>query len=175
MRLPHLSICHVNSHPPNYSPSDPPLVFPPLAKLALRAGSAREWFPPLERLGSCAASPSKLKSLKLPGPVIDATPASLIQTLCNLVDLNINNCYGRTGEGPCIFKLNDDDVTKLVMLLPQLESLLLKRPCSDNTCATTVACLLPISVHCVKLRVLAVHFNAGGNRNDWYFSVPSIV
>jgi len=77
--------------PPSYSPSDLPPVSPPLTKLALRAGFVREWFPLLERLGSCAASPSKLKSLKLPGPVVDTTSASLIQTFRNLVDLNINS------------------------------------------------------------------------------------
>lgn len=61
--------------------------------------------------------------------------------------------------GQCTFRLNNDDVTKLAMALPQLESLLLGYPCSQNTCATTVACLLPISVYCVKLRELEIHFN----------------
>jgi hypothetical protein len=45
------------------------------------------------------------------------------------------------------------------MALSQLESLLLGYPCFDNTCATTVACLLQISVHCLKLRSLQIHFN----------------
>jgi len=176
MRLPHLSTCHIDGPPPSYSPSDLPLIFPPLTNLALRAGFVREWLPLLERLGSCSMPPSKvkesLKSLKFPSPVVDATSTSLIQTFCNLVDLNVDSsCSRRTGEGPCIFKLNDDNVTKLVMALPQLESLLLGRPCSDNTCATTVACLLQISVHCVKLRTLGIHFNTTNIADDlWNIS-----
>jgi len=163
IRLPHLTTCHIDGPPPSSSPSDP-LVFPPLTKLALRAGSVREWVPLLERLGSCVVPSSKvkgsLKSLRLPSPIIDATSASIIQTFRNLVDLKVDrSCYGRGGESQCIFKLNNDDVTKLVMTLSQLDSLLLGRPCSNNTCATTVACLLPISVHCVGLRTLAIHFN----------------
>jgi len=164
IRLPHLSTCHVDGPPPSYSPPDPPFVFPPLTKLGLIEGSVREWLPLLERLGSCAVPLSKvkesLKILRLPSPVIDITSASLIQTFRNLVDLNVDrSCNGRDAEGPCIFKLNNDDVTELVMTLSQLEFLLLGRPCSNNTCATTVACLLPISVHCVKLRTPEVHFN----------------
>ena len=47
----------------------------------------------------------------------------------------------------------------MTMALPQLQSLLLGYPCGKNTCATTVACLLPISVHCPKLQSLNIHFN----------------
>ena len=160
IRLPHLTTCHIDGPPPNYSSSDPP-VFPPLTNLALRAGSVRQWLPLLERLGVPSSKVKEsLKSLRLPISIIDVTSASMIQTFRNLVDLNVDRrCYGRGGEGQCIFKLNNDDVTELVMALSQLESLLLGRPCSDNTCTTTVACLLPISVHCVKLQKLAIHFN----------------
>ena len=172
IRLPHLSTCHIDGPPPTHSPSDLPLVFPPLTNLALRAGFVREWLPLLERLGSCMVPPSKvkesLKSLRLPCPVIGAASASLIQTFRNLVDLNVDrDCRGTGGEAQCIFKLNNDDVTKLVMALPQLESLLLGRPCSNNTCATTAACLLQISVHCVKLQTLAVHFNTTNIVDDF--------
>jgi len=41
----------------------------------------------------------------------------------------------------------------------RLESLFFGYPCRDNTCPTTVACLLPISVYCVKLKALRIHFS----------------
>ena len=85
-----------------------------------------------------------------------------------MVNLKIDvSCRGGGGEAQCIFKLNNDHVTKLVMALPQLEFLLLGRPCSNNTCATTVACLLPISVHCVGLQELKIHFNATNIVDDF--------
>ena len=31
--------------------------------------------------------------------------------------------------------------------------------CHENACATNIACLLLISVHCVKLEELEIHFN----------------
>ena len=45
------------------------------------------------------------------------------------------------------------------MALTQIESLLFGRGCFENTCSTTVACLLPISVYCVKLGDPEIHFN----------------
>ena len=45
------------------------------------------------------------------------------------------------------------------MALSQLEFLLLGNTCPENTCATIVACLLLISVYCLKLGRLEVHFN----------------
>lgn len=45
------------------------------------------------------------------------------------------------------------------MALPRLEQLFLGRPCFENACATAAACLLPLSIHCVKLQELEIHFN----------------
>ena len=91
---------------------------------------------------------------------IGASFVSTIQCFRNLVRLNIGvYCPGEPDRGECIFNLNDDDIAGLAMALIQLKSLLLGRACSKNTCLTTIACLLPISVHCSKLEELDIHFN----------------
>ena len=69
------------------------------------------------------------------------------------------DCHREVHNGPCVFKLNNDNVSELVMALPRLDFLLLGYPCNKNTCATTVACLLPISVHCAGLQSPEIHFN----------------
>jgi len=92
------------------------------------------------------------------GPIIDISFTSTIRMFHNLVFLNVQvHCHG--SEGRCTFKLNNDNVAELAMALRRLRSLLLGRACPDNTCATTVACLLPISVYCLDLRELEIHFN----------------
>ena len=97
------------------------------------------------------------------GFIIDASFTSPIQKFRNLFQLRVRVCcHG----GRCTFRLNNDDVTKLVMALPQLGDLLLGFPCAENTCATTAACLLSISVYCVKLGALEVHFNTTNIVND---------
>jgi len=171
IRLPHLRTCHIEGPPPSYSASHLPLIFPPLTEFVVRADAARGWLSLLELLGGCVAPLSKVKeslrSLRLPSPTIDAPFASLIQTFRNLANLNIDrSCYPRGGEGQCIFKLNNDHVTELAVALPRLELLVLGRPCFDNTCTTTVACLLSISVYCVKLRSLEIHFNTANIVDD---------
>ena len=166
-QLPHLRICHTESPPPIHSIPHSPLVFSPLIELELGKDTACEWLSLLKCLGGCVGPLSKIKEslkfLKLPSPTIDASAVSTIQTFHNLVDLTMRtDCHERR----CIFKLNDDDITELAMALPQLEFLLLGRPCSRNTCTTTVACLLQISVHCVRLQGLEIHFNTTNIIND---------
>jgi len=173
IRLPHLRIWRVKGPPPSYSASSLPLLFPPLVEITLGEGAARGWLSLFERLED-RGSPTQtitplsgvrksLKSLKInniPGLTIDVSFTSPIQIFRNLVDLNVLvSCHNSRNEGQCSFKLNNDDVTKLAIALPRLESLLLGHPCYEDTCATTVACLLPISIHCVKLRKLEIHFN----------------
>ena len=60
---------------------------------------------------------------------------------------------------PCIFQLTDDDMENLAIALPHLESLRLGKSCIFDTCKTTVAALMSISVHCMGLTVLETHFN----------------
>jgi hypothetical protein len=104
-----------------------------------------------------------LKTLRIENPtgLIDVSFTSPIQMFRNLVNLAAEvYCHDGNGEGQCNFKLDNNQVTRLAMALPQLEFLLLGNACFENTCATTVACLLPISVHRIKLRRLGTHPNA---------------
>ena len=142
-------------------------------KLTLGGSSAREWFSLFKRLeGDIPAAQGvtplsrvkeSLKSLDIkncPNLIIDAHFASPIWMFRNLVTLNVGaSCRNIKDDNRCIFKLNNDEVTKLAMALPQLQCLVLGDPCPANTCATTIACLLQISIHCIELQKLKVHFN----------------
>ena len=97
-----------------------------------------------------------LNTENFPEPTIDPSFTSVIQTFRNMVYLNVA-VVCRNGQ--CVFNLNNDDVAELAMALPRLEFLLLGYPCDKNTCATTVACLLPLSVRCARLQSLWIHFN----------------
>ena len=108
-----------------------------------------------------------MKFLAIEGPFSTNTGASVIspiKSFRNLVYLTVDD-----DEGQCTFKLNNDDVTELAIALPQLESLLLVRPCYENTCPITVACLLSISVHCVMLEELTIHFNTANIVGDFRY------
>jgi len=99
---------------------------------------------------------------------IDPPFVSWIQCFRNLVYLDVGDfCDQRSDNGKCSFTLNNDNITELAMVLTQLESLILGAPCSENTCLTTVACLLAISVHCNKLKKLMIHFNTTNIVDDF--------
>lgn len=180
IRLPNLRTWHVECPPPNYSSSSLPPVFPPLTGFALGGGAACRWLSLFGRLEASVsltrgmAPLSKTKeSLQFLGventlnPVINVAFTSPIQTFHNLVSLRVEvYCHGKDGKGYCAFKLNNDDVAELAVALPQLEFLLLGHPCSENTCATTAACLLSISVYCPELEVLEIHFNTTNIADD---------
>ena len=59
----------------------------------------------------------------------------------------------------CVFRLTDGDVKILAIALPRLQSLQLGRVCIYNTCNTTIASLMSISIHCSDLAYLQIHFN----------------
>ena len=173
--LPHLRTWRVEGPPPTYSTSRLPLVFPPLAEFTLGKGAARGWLSLFERLERGASATQgvtplakvkgSLKYLEVldfstPCPIVGGSYASTVQIFWNLAHLDVGiNCPCEYNEGQCTFKLNDDNVTEFATALSQLETLFLGRPCFQNTCATTVACLLPISVRCPKLEELEIHFN----------------
>jgi len=173
LQLPHLRTWSTRDPPPTYSVSTLPPAFPPLVRFTLWDGVARGWLSLFKRLEDRApttqgpTSLSKVReSLKYlsienhRGTVTDISLTSIIQGFRNLVYLHVNAyCNDTENGGKCTFKLNNDNVTELAMALPRLECLCLGRPCPGNTCATTVACLLPISVHCTKLARLEVHLN----------------
>ena len=171
IRFPHLCIWRIEGPPPSYSPSSLPLVFPPLTELTLGGGVTCGWLSLFRRLEDSASTTrgvtplsevkKSLKSLdvKNPSPIIDVSFISAAQIFQNLAYLGVgNNCRGGDEVNECAFRINDDDVARLATALPRLESIFLGSPCPNNTCATTVACLLQISVRCLKLRELTIHF-----------------
>ena len=180
IHLPHLRTWRIHSPPPTYPTSSLPLVFPPLRELTLGDGAACGWLPLLRRLEDGASTTQgvtplskakeSLKFLNLEDVSdikIDPSFVSTIQCFRNLVRLNADDFYHHEYDnGQCNFKLNNDNITELATALTQLESLVLGYPCSENTCLTTVACLLPISVHCSKLKKLMIHFNTTNIAND---------
>ena len=181
IHLPHLRTWRIHGPPPTYPASSLPLVFPPLKELTLGKDAACGWFSLLRRLEDGTSTTqgvtplSKAKELLTILNVedmfvikIDPCFASTIQYFRNLVNLNVDvDCPDEDEGGECIFKLNDDNVTELAMVLTQLEFLLLGRACSKNTCLTTVACLLTISVHCSKLKEVSIHFNTTNIVDDF--------
>jgi len=180
IQLPNLHTLSVSGPPPHYPASSLPLIFPPLTGFTLGEGAAREWLSLFKRIEDSVSTTQgmtplsnvkgSLKSLdveNLCGLILNTSFFSQIRTFRNLVQLNIDTyCHDEHGQGQCNFKLNDRDVVELAMALSQLQHLLLGHPCFENTCTTTIACLLQISVHCVKLGVLGVHFNTANIVND---------
>ena len=180
IQLPQLRVWRIEGPPPSYSTSSLTLLFPPLVEFTLGEGAAPEWLSLFKRLEDRASSTQgmtplfrmkgSLESLTVnnsPGLTIDVSFASPIQIFRNLVDLNVLvRCHEEHNEGQCSFKLNDNNVAELAIALPRLEVLLLGHPCRENTCATTVACLFLISVHCVELRKLEIHFNTADIIDD---------
>ena len=175
IQLPNLHTWLTEGPPPIFPPSSLAPVLPPLVHLTLWDSDACGWLPLFQRLerdapaahGSTPLSRMKgsLRSLNVENlfdPVIDASFTSTVQMFHNLISLDVaSRCPDGNGDGDgqCGFELNNDNVAELTMALPQLECLVLGHPCSVNTCATTVACLLQISAYCIKLRRLEIHFN----------------
>lgn len=173
IHLPHLRSWRIDDPPPNYSTLPLPLGFPPLTEFKHGGDAARGWISLFGRLATGVShaqgmtplfktreSMKCLSIINYPSPVIDASFVSPIRIFRNLGHLNVvGRCSYEDIDGQCVFKLNNDDVVKLAMALSQLEFLRLGHPCSKNTCATTAACLLPISVYCVELEMLEIHIN----------------
>jgi len=53
----------------------------------------------------------------------------------------------------------DNDVENLAATLPRLKCLEFSQPCGSNSCNTTVASLMSVSIHCLGLKHLETHFN----------------
>ena len=170
IRLPHLRTWRVGGPPPKYSTSLLPPAFPPLTKFILGKDGIEDHISTTQGVTPLSEVKGSLKSLEVEthlSPILDASFASGIQIFHNLVSLTVDShCHDEDGLGECIFKLSNDDAAELAMALPQLEYLLLGEPCFENTCATTVVCLLPISVYCLKLKQLEIRFNTENIVND---------
>ena len=156
VQLPNLSYWRTTQGPPRIVPTS---IFPSLEKLDIDKEEALPW---LHLFASAASHTNVRQTLKylnyLEDIIIDSTFLSSIAKFRNLVTLQVSTYYcGITGG--CFFHITDNDVKDLAVALPRLEILRLGEPCRWNTCGTTVASLVLISVHCLDLTHLETHFN----------------
>lgn len=164
MQLPNLRQWTIYQGPPRVIPTS---IFPSLEDLRLREPVALPWLHILASHGkgtahATAASHANiretLKSLHCPsGTTIESTLLYSVIKFQNLTKLYMDTyCFN---AGSCIFLLTDGDMENLAAALPRLESLRLGRPCRFNSCNTTIASLLSLSVRCLGLTDLETHFN----------------
>lgn len=149
----------------------PPAPFPSLEELRLGPGGL-PWLhllaahgddqtrdglaPPPAMLNTNVKATLKILNLPRNTPV-DPMLLSLISSFRNLVTLCVENYYCNK-EGSCVFRLTDDDVENLAVTLPSLVSLQLGRVCNSNACHTSLSSLLSVSIHCLGLELLEIHF-----------------
>ena len=158
---------NVSSPPPIALPLS--TSFPPLQMLVLNGKDAHGWVPWLarreRRISDSRGKPIEHAGLKATlthlefcaWVHIDATFTSPCSLFRNLTFLSVQSNCGKTVD--CAFSLTDQDVARLSAALPRLEVLMLGFPCSTNTCRTTIACLLALSVHCKGLHQLRMHLD----------------
>ena len=151
IQLPNLSNWNAIQGPPETIPAS---ILPSIEDIRLDKPEHLPW---LHLLTS--HTNIKLKSLDLPpSSSIGSALLSCVMQFRNLVTLHVGAYYPACTE-ICLFRLTDGDMENLVTALPRLQSLLLGRPCYHNSCNTTLASLVSISVHCLDLVALETHFN----------------
>ena len=178
MKLPNLRVWVTEQEPPEVTelihhgiPDGVTSLFPSLKLLKLRGKAALEWLPLFEAAKS-RSSPWIMAGNSLPAlayhhPTLpmDSSLLSIFLPFTNLVDVDINmGCFFR----PCVSRFTDQDVERLAIALPKLETLSLggEWPCSADTCPTTIRSLLFLSIHCTNLRSLNIHFRMASLRLD---------
>jgi len=175
--LPNLRYWNTTDPPLNYSnsPLPLPLTFPPLTQFYVAGDAGFSWISLFGRLATGVPGVQALtrirESLKElcvgnfdSDPIIDVSFVSPIQMFHNLTFLNVvTGCPNNR----CAFELDDHNVAELTAALPCLAALYLGFPCSRNTCATTITCLLWISVRCLELEDLVIHFNTANIVEDF--------
>ena len=168
VQLPNLSRLRTNQGPPQVTPTP---ALQSLEWFRLQEEGGLSWLrfltsdgkdPFLKGSASTTShTPTRetLKFIDLPnGTIVGSTFLSSIVSFRNLVKILVRNEMYQVADS-CTFRLTDDDMTDLAAALPHLESLRLGSPCYLNTCKTTVASLMSISVHCLDLLILEIHFN----------------
>jgi len=168
MRLPNLSSWRTVQGPPRVIPT---FIFPSLDELRLDKQETLPWLHllPSHQRGtlqngststtSDANTRGTLKTLDLPATTtVDSTLLSSFARFWNLVTLRVRTRRSSGMEG-CTFYFTDNDVENLASALPRLNSLRLGVPCDGGSCSTTIASLMSVSVHCLDLEVLEIHFN----------------
>ena len=177
MKLPNLDIWVTEQGPPQVTdlirhgvPDGVFSLFPSLKGLNLRGEAALGWLTLFEttkdRTPPWIVACDGLVAITyyhhaLP---IDSSLTSRFLPFVDLSDLRIMmGCLFR----PCASRFTDQDVERLAIALPRLEILKLgDRPCSADTCPTTVRSLLSLSIHCTKLEYLNIHFRMANLRAD---------
>lgn len=167
MQLPDLHTWYTVQKPPQTIPTS---IFPSLRLLYLNDHAAAPWLHLLAscgkgilRNGSASATPHSnvretLISLDcLWGTTVDSIFLSSVMEFGNLALLCIHTSCD--DEDSCSFHVTDGDVNDLAAALPRLQTLDLGTPCHHNSCETTVASLLSISIRCLDLTDLCTHFN----------------
>ncbi|KAF9643754.1 hypothetical protein BDM02DRAFT_3122990 [Thelephora ganbajun] len=167
MQLPNLHSWVIVQEPPRTVPTS---IFPSLKDLRIDKPVALPWLHLLAshgkgilRNGSASAIShtnvrETLTSIVCPCSVtINSTLLSSVISFRNLVVLSMITCCSDAGS--CNFHLTDDDMENLAVTLPRLVTLRFGLACRFNSCNTTVASLLMISVHCLDLVTLETHFN----------------
>lgn len=165
-KLSNLSIWRTSQGPPEAVRTST-VIRLPLEGLCLDKTEALPWLDLLasHENGPESETPSTnarntLTSLVIDFPqptAIDSNFLSPITKFWNLVTLCVGSICPM--EGVCAFRLTDVDIEKLAIALPRLSSLELGHPCSSDTCNNTVGSLMFISLHCLELEQLEVHFN----------------
>ena len=166
MQLPNLRSWVGTHEPPQ---TLPPVTFPSLEELRLepaalpwlhllashRGETIQKGFTPVVSRTNIRET---LKSLECTGiNTIDSAFASSVANFRNLVDVQVTGyCLGLTG---CISRITDGDIEDLATALPRLTSVKLLRPCGLNSGKTTILSLLSLSIHCLGLHFLEIHFN----------------
>ena len=185
LRLPNLRSLDVQLPATRISP--PAVVLPSLGKLVVRYNDPRSWLHILQNIPNPAlrefdvtftgSSTSYLQTLGsfLLNANVERTLVSLKCTSENLAPLTGAGIhpllsFGRLttlelsascNEGQCGILLNDSIVSELAVALPHLTSLGLGSiPCKASTSNVTIASLVTLSMNCVDLDFLRLHFNA---------------
>jgi len=187
LQLPNLR--HLDLRLPGTRIALPAVVFPSLEKLLVSCGESTWWLHALQNIQSPAfrelnvylagSSPTHLQAL---GPSL--LDANIEQTLISLnfdslVRIPLTEAglrpfisFGKltnldllspcTEEG-CSFQLNDSIISELAVALPRLTHLGLGgTPCEAATSDVTITSLVALSINCVDLDFLRLHFNANG-------------
>jgi len=154
MQLPNLSRWKTDQGPPQATSASIPQS---LEHFEFDGGGALPWLRFLASGGEGIGE--RLKSLDLPDcTVIDLTFLSPAVSLRNLVNLRVFN-YSCKAMDSCLFRLTDGGMEDLAAALPRLKCLWLGNACRLDTCKTTVASLMSLSIHCPNLLLLGTHFN----------------
>ena len=177
MKLPNFGTWVTEQGPPQVTdlirhgvPDGPFSLFPSLEAVTMSGGPVLRWLPLFgdveDRTPPWTMAGKGLSAITYSHPTLslDSFLISMFLPLKALVEVQINtDCLFHT----CSSELTDQDVERLAIALPKLEALTLGGwPCSSDTCPTTIRSLLTLSIHCIQLKFLNIHFRMATLRTD---------